>query len=416
MGGLGLLILTFGFHVRPNVPPINVLLIIISVVTAASTLENAGGLKYLVKIAEKVIRKHPSQITFIAPIVTYIFTFLSGTTHISYSILPVIAEVARETNVRPERPLSASVTAAQQAITASPISAATATLISLLGPKGIELSHILIICVPSTLLGVIICSAVANKIGKELNEDSLCIAKMKAILEEEKSQKSNTLKKENEDPKYGKISIGIFIIGIMFIIMFGSFKNLRPKWEINGEIIELKMTSIIQIIMLSISAITIMVCNLNPPEIVRGNIFRSGMQAVIAIFGIAWLGITFFSENKDYIFNLIQDKIQSAPWLFTICLFVLSILLVSQATTTSALFPLGVDLGIPALTLLPMFPSVNGLFFLPNHPTIIAAINFDRTGSTKIGKYVLNHSFMIPGLVATISSVLIGFLLTFILY
>ena len=198
--------------------------------------------------------------------------------------------------------------------------------------------------------------------------------------------------------------------------MFGSFKNLRPKWEINGEIIELKMTSIIQIIMLSISAITIMVCNLNPPEIVRGNIFRSGMQAVIAIFGIAWLGITFFSENKDYIFNLIQDKIQSAPWLFTICLFVLSILLVSQATTTSALFPLGVDLGIPALTLLPMFPSVNGLFFLPNHPTIIAAINFDRTGSTKIGKYVLNHSFMIPGLVATISSVLIGFLLTFILY
>jgi anaerobic C4-dicarboxylate transporter DcuA len=202
-------------------------LIIISVVTAASTLENAGGLKYLVKLAEKVIRKHPDQITFIAPIVTYLFTFLSGTTHISYSILPVIAEVSRETNVRPERPLSASVTAAQQAITASPISAATATLISLLGPQGIELIHILLICVPSTLCGVVICSMVANKIGKELDEDPICIEKIKNIkLEEGSKGKSN---EKNKSEKYGKISIAIFIIGIIFIIIFGSFKNLRPK-------------------------------------------------------------------------------------------------------------------------------------------------------------------------------------------
>jgi anaerobic C4-dicarboxylate transporter DcuA len=226
MGGLGLSILTFIFHVQPNKPPINVLLIIISVVTAASTLENAGGLKYLVKLAEKVIRKHPSQITFIAPIVTYLFTFLSGTTHISYSILPVIAEVSRETGVRPERPLSASVTAAQQAITASPISAATATLISLLGPQGIELIHILMICVPATLLGVVMCSVVANKIGKELNEDPICIERIKKIkMEEEKSKKKN----ESEESKYGKISILIFLLGIVLIVMFGSFKNLRPK-------------------------------------------------------------------------------------------------------------------------------------------------------------------------------------------
>jgi len=411
MGGLGLAVLTFGFHVQPNAPPIEVLLIVTAVVTAASTLENAGGLKCLVVVAEKLIRKHPHQITFIGPFITYLFTFLSGTTHISYSILPVIAEVSRETGVRPERPLSACVTAAQQAITASPISAATAILVALLSPYNIELFDILKICVPATLAATLIASLVSSRMGKDLDQDTEYLERMK-ILEQEEKKEDNKNTSGESIPKTAKLSVFLFLLGIFAIVFFGSFKTFRPRWDIDGEIIVMNMTVIIQIIMLVVSAVIVLACNLNTPDIVKGNVFRAGMQAVIAIFGISWLGNTFFRENMDYIIYLIKGQIESNPLTFSLYLFLLSIFLVSQAATVRALFPLGISLGIPPMELVAMFPAVNGLFFLPNHPVILAAINFDRTGTTTIGKYILNHSFMLPGLAATISAVIIGYALS----
>lgn len=153
VGGLGVGVMVFIFGLTPSTPPIDVILIILSVVLAAASLQASGGLDLLVKLAEKILRRHPRYITLLAPFICYIFTFMSGTGHVVYSLLPVISEVARDSGIRPERPLSISVIASQQAITASPISAAMAAMIGLMAPLGVSISTIMMICVPATLIG-----------------------------------------------------------------------------------------------------------------------------------------------------------------------------------------------------------------------------------------------------------------------
>jgi anaerobic C4-dicarboxylate transporter DcuA len=406
MGGLGLAILAFFFHLKPTDPPFDLLLIITSVVTAAGTLEAAGGLGYLSALAEKAIKKYPHRITFIAPFITYILTFLAGTGHIIYSILPIIATVARETGVRPERPLTASVIASQQAAVASPISAPTAILISLLAPQGIGLLDILCILVPATLGGVLVTTLVVNKLGKELSEEPSYVAYM-----------SNNIQKVNKEKVTAhanvststKLSVFLFMMGISIIVILGTFKGLRPTWQIGGKLVELDMPTIIEILMLSVAALILIICQVKPNEITKSSVFTGGIQAVISIMGISWLGDTFVKANQVEIMALIQSQIVKHPWQFSFILFFMSILLVSQTATIRALIPLGLALGIPAITLLAASPAVNGLFFIPNYPTLLAAINLDRTGTTRVGKYVLNHSFMIPGLIATSTAVIIAF-------
>lgn len=143
----------------------------------------------------------------------------------------------------------------------------------------------------------------------------------------------------------------------------------------------------------------------------QGSVFPAGMQAVIAIFGIAWMGDTFINGNITELTGSIEGIVRQMPWLFGLALFVMSILLYSQAATVRAIVPLGIALGISPMMLIALFPAVNGYFFIPNYPTVVAAINFDRTGTTGIGKWILNHSFMMPGMVATIVSIVIGLLL-----
>jgi len=406
MGGLGLAILTFFFHLQPTEPPFCVLLIITSVVTAAGTLEAAGGLGYLSSLAEKAIKKYPHRITFIAPLITYIFTFLAGTGHIIYSILPIIATVARETGVRPERPLTTSVIAAQQAAMASPISAPTAILIGLLAPHGIELIDMLCILIPATLGGMLITTLIINKTGKELNEEPGYAEFLKSSQEANRNNQSTALSKVTTS---AKLSVILFGIGILFIILLGAFKGLRPSWEKNGKLIPMDMSIVIAIMMLSIAALIVLICKLKPTEITKASVFTGGIQAVISILGISWLGDTFVNANQAQIMELVQAQILKHPWQFSIILFCMSILLVSQTATIRALIPLGLTLGIPALTLLAAAPAVNGLFFIPSYPTLLAAVNIDRTGTTRIGKYILNHSFMLPGLIATFSAVIIAF-------
>lgn len=406
MGGLGLAILAFFFHIKPTEPPFEVVLIIASVVTAAGALEAAGGLTYLSSVAEKAIKRYPHRITFIAPLITYIFTFLAGTGHIIYSILPIIATVARETGVRPERPLTTSVIAAQQAVMASPISAPTAILISLLAPQGIELLDMLCILLPATLGGMLITTLVINRRGKELSEEPAYIAMLKAKAEEANQEKTVTQAKVTRS---AQVSVILFIIGITLIVLLGAFKNLRPTWQINGKAIPMDMTTTIAILMLSTAALMALFCKFKVAEIPKSSVFNAGIQAVISILGIAWLGDTFVKANQEQIMELVQGQILKYPWQFSFILFFMSILLVSQTTTIRALIPLGLALGIPAMTLLAAAPAVNGLFFIPNYPTILAAVNLDHTGTTKIGKFVLNHSFMLPGLIATTTAVLIAF-------
>jgi anaerobic C4-dicarboxylate transporter DcuA len=410
MGGVGLAILVFGFGLQPTSAPIDVMLMILAVVTAAGALQASGGMEYLVHLAEKALRKNPKWITFIAPIVTYIFTFCAGTGHVAYSVLPVIAEVSRESGVRPERPMSIAVIASQQAITASPISAATVALLALLTDFNITLLEILMISIPSTFIACMLAAFVSSKMGKELSMDPEYLKRLEAGLAPIKKDKKTFI-----PTKGAKLSVIFFLLAAVLVVILGSFEELRPGWTIDEVFTRMTMPAAIEIVMLTIAALIIIFCKPNVEDIVSGSVFRAGATAVVAIFGIAWMGDTFFQGNLALISGSISDLVTSAPWLFAIALFALSILLYSQAATVRTLMPLGVALGINPALLIAMFPAVNGYFFIPNYPTVVAAINFDRTGTTRIGKYILNHSFMVPGLIATVGAVAIGIFLSSII-
>lgn len=408
MGGIGLAILTFGFGLQPTSPPIDVMLMIAAVISAASCMQAAGGLDYMVKLAERLLRKNPSQVTILSPIVTYLFTFVAGMGHVAYSVLPVIAEVATETKIRPERPLGIAVIASQQAITASPISAATVALLGLLAGFDVTLFDILKITIPATIIGVLVGALFSMKVGKELADDP----EYRKRLTEGYLDVKKVEIKDIHNKRHAVLSVLIFILATVFIVFFGSFDSLRPVFVIDGETVRLGMSAIIEIVMLSAAALILLLTRTDGMKATQGSVFPAGMQAVIAIFGIAWMGDTFLQGNMLQLTQSIEGVVRQMPWLFGIALFAMSILLYSQAATVRALMPLGIALGISPMILVALFPAVNGYFFIPNYPTVVAAINFDRTGTTRIGKYVLNHSFMLPGLVST--GVAIGLGLLFI--
>lgn len=407
MGGIGLAILTFVFGLEPTAPPIDVMLMIAAVISAVSCMQAAGGLDLMVRVAEKLLRKHPSRVTILSPLVTYIFTFVAGTGHVAYSVLPVIAEVAAETKIRPERPLGIAVIASQQAITASPISAATVALLGLLTGFDITLFDILKITVPATLIGVLVGAFCSLRVGKELVDDP----EYQKRLADGTYQPLKLEAQNVENKNKARISIIVFLATTVAIVLFGSFPGLRPAFNVEGVSTPLNMPNLIEILMLSAAALILLLTRTNGMKAVQGSIFPAGMQAVIAIFGIAWMGDTFLQGNMIEIRAAIEDVVTRMPWLFGIALFVMSILLYSQAATVRALMPLGIALAISPYMLIAMFPAVNGYFFIPNYPTVVAAINFDRTGTTRIGRFVLNHSFMLPGLVATIVAVGVGLLM-----
>lgn len=408
MGGAGLAVLVFGFGLEPGKIPIDVMLMIAAVISAAAAMQAAGGLDYLVKMAERLLRKHPSRITILSPLVTYFFTFIAGTGHIAYSVLPVIAEVARETKIRPERPLGIAVIASQQAITASPISAATAAFLGLLMAfnPNITLLNILMVSIPATLVGVLIGAVSSQKVGKELEDDPEYQRRLKEGKMDDASGKSTNVK----NLRNAKLSVIFFVLATILIVVFGSIKSIQPTF--NGT--PIKMEYIIEILMLTASAIILLLTKTDGIEVTKGNVFIAGMQALIAIFGIAWMGDTFIGGNMELLRGSIEHVVKEMPWIFGIALFVMSILLYSQAATVSAIMPLGIALGLSPWVLIALYPAVNGYFFIPNYPTIVAAINFDRTGTTRIGKYILNHSFMRPGLVASVVGVAMGFLLIYL--
>lgn len=412
MGGLGLSILTFGFQLAPANVPIDVMLMIIAVVVAASCMQAAGGLNYLVQIAEKILRKNPKNITFIAPMTTFLFTMFAGTGHIAYSVLPVISEVSRHTGIRPERPLSMAVLASQFAIVASPISAAVVTLTNFLEPKGISMMQILGVTIPATILGLAVAAIIMNKMGKELQDDPEYQRRLTIPLYQNSLAEKTSHSATNIVTKTAKISVGLFFFGIMTVVILGAFPSLRPL--ANGT--PMSMAASIEIVMLTIGALIVLICKPCVSSITQGNVFIAGMRAVIAIFGIAWLGDTLFNAHLDEIKNVVQSVVESAPWTFAIALFIFSIIVNSQGATITVLAPLALGLGIPAIYLVAMFPAVNGYFFIPNYGPIIAAIDFDQTGTTKIGRYIFNHSFMIPGLITTIVSIAFGFVFMKIIF
>ena len=410
-GGLGLAILTFGFGLEPTSPPIDVMLMMMAVVAAASAMQAAGGLDLMVKAATKLLRKNPKYITFMAPAVTYIFTIFAGTGHVAYSVLPVIAEVARRNAIRPERPLSMAVIASQFSIVASPIAAAVTSAVSYLTPYHLSIGQILMVTMPSTVLGIAIACIFVNKMGKELKDDPEYQRRLKdpAYQEIFAAQVSEVEMESSAGERSAKISLFIFICAAVLVVILGSSSAFRPAFaQADGTMKALTMPHTIEIVMLTAGALIIMLCKPDGTAITRGSVFHAGMRAAMAIFGVAWLGDTLFNAHLDELKTLVSGLVETAPWTFAFALFAFSVLVNSQGATVATLFPLGVSLGIPPEIMVGTFVAVNGYFFIPNYGPIIASIDFDTTGTTRIGRYILNHSFMIPGLLSMAFSLVLG--------
>src|SRR3954471_3273204 len=403
-GAVGLLVLVAGFGIAPAAIPGEVLIIVLTVIMAASAMEVAGGIDYLVRIAEKIIRKNPKQVTIIAPLVTYGFTFAAGTGHIVYPLLPVIYEVAHENGIRPKRPMAVATIASQQAITASPVSAATAAMIGLMATHGFGLVQILLICVPSTLLAVLIAAFVQLRVGKELKDDP---EYQKLLASGELQPPGKATGVEPPPLKKGaQASAFVFLGGVALVVLAGIFPALRTVASAPDK--PLTMPVAIAIVMLAVAALILTITKAPIGDVPKCKTCQSGVTAIIGILGLAWLGDTFINANREVIIGGLSNMAKAAPWTFAIGLFVASMLLYSQAATAKALMPLGLSLGIPAPFLIGMFPAVNGYFFIPNYGTLIAAMEFDRSGTTRMGSYLLNHSFMIPGLVSTVVAITVG--------
>jgi anaerobic C4-dicarboxylate transporter DcuA len=362
-------------------------------------------------VAERIIRKNPKQVTIVAPLVTYGFTFASGTGHIVYPLLPVIYEVARENGIRPERPMAIATIASQQAITASPVSAATAAMIGLLAARHFGLVQILLICVPATLVSVLIAAVVQLKVGKELKDDPEYQRRLQSGEVEPPSRSGGGGPALPAVKPGARTSAMIFFGGVALVVLAGIFPALRTVPGKSAEPIVVGMPIAIAIVMLAVAALILAITRAPVSDVPKCKTCQSGITAIIGILGLAWLGDTFISANQDAIIGGLSSMAKAAPWTFSIGLFIASMLLYSQAATARALMPLGLSLGIPASSLIGMFPAVNGYFFIPNYGTLIAAMQFDRSGTTRIGKYLLNHSFMLPGLITTAGGVGIGLLI-----
>jgi anaerobic C4-dicarboxylate transporter DcuB len=404
-GGVGMLIMTFILRVKPSDPPITVILIMIAVICAASTMQACGGLEFMVKIAEKILRKNPQMITVLAPVVSYLFTFMCGTGHIVYSLLPVINEISIETGVRPERPISAAIVSSQQAITACPIAAATVAILAFMAESSytsVNLFTLLLVCVPATLIGTIAAAFSVIKKGKELADDPEFQARVAAGLIEDFSKKTVI---EKPTTKNAKISVTIFLSAMVVIVLLGAFNSFIPKFADDSV---LPMTSVIEIFMLVAAAIMVIACKLDSDKILDQPVFRTGMFAVVLAFGLCWLVNTFIGDQASFITENMSALTNKYPWIYIIAVFIVGAITTSQSSTTMIMVPIGIALGLPANIIVAGWIACSSNYFIPASGQCVAALAFDSAGTTKIGKFVLNHSYMVPGLVCTVVSVLVA--------
>jgi len=412
ISGIGLVIYVFVFRMPPGGPPGTVLGMIIAVITALAAMQAAGGLDFMIGAAGRILAGHPRQVTFLAPLVTYVLVLASGTQHVVYALLPVIAEASRKAGIRPERPLSASVIAAQNGLIASPIGAAAVALVGLLAGVNVGLPQILLVIVPATVIGTLLGTLSVAWRGKELADDPEYNRRLKeGTITEVATQQ--TLEGVARRRAIG--SCLVFLAAILLVVSIGLFPGARPVYEklVEGvtETGQVEMGRAIMIIMLAAAGLIMVFFKASPEAAVKGSIMKGGLVALISILGVSWLGSSFFEGNQQAIVGGISSAIQSYPWVFALGMFVLSILLFSQAATVITLVPVGLALGLSAPLLVGAYAAVNGIFFLPTYGTLLAAVSFDQTGTTRIGKYLLNHSFMRPGLVATASSTAVAMVL-----
>lgn len=401
-GGLGLAVLTIGFGLPIGSPPVDVILIIMTVVVAASALQAAGGMDYLVRLASKFMRKNPKYLNIIAPITTWVMTIMAGTGFIVFSMLPVIAEIAKDSGIRPSRTLAGSVVASQIAISGSPISAAMAAMLTIMEGNGITFIVVMSVCLPASFVAAMVAAFIASRQGCELENDEVYLERLqKGLVHKYEEKKGESTTRE-------KFSVVLFIIATIAIVILAAFPQLRPGFDIGKP---MGTRDIIIICMLSAACLMVVFCKTSPDSIVLAPTFRSGMSSLAVILGIVTLGTTFVDAHMGQIKAIAGDVLSAYPILLALVLFLTCALLYSQGATTPLIIPLAIALDVPTWAILASFVAVTGVFVLPTYPTSLAAIEFDSTGSTRVGKYILNHPFMLPGLGGIIAGVAFGFII-----
>lgn len=400
-GGLGVLILTLVCGMKPGAIPFDVIEIIMAVIAAIAAMQVAGGMDYLVGLAEKLLRRHPRYVTFLAPLVTYLMTLLAGTGHTAFSTLPVIAEVAKEQGVRPSRPLSIAVVASQIAITASPLSAAVVFFASILEPRGVSYLALLGVALPSTMAAIFCAAVITNFLGTELKDDAIYQARLARGDVTLRGEKVYTTRPG------ARRAVLLFLTGIVAVVLYAT--AISDSVGLLASPV-LPRNEAIVVFMLTVATLICLTCRVDSSEILSASTFKSGMSACICVMGVAWLGDTFVKAHLSEIQTLAGDMLQRYPWMLALVLFFAATLLYSQAATTKALMPAALMLGVSPLAAVASFAAVSALFVLPTYPTLLAAVEMDDTGSTRIGKFVFNHSFIIPGVLAIAFSVAFGFL------
>jgi len=411
ISGIGLAILVFCFGMKPGTPPTDVIYIIIAAVTCAGIMQASGGMDWLIQLAEKMLRKHPDRITFLAPLATFFLTVLVGTGHVVYTLMPIICDIALKKGIRPERPCGVASIASQVGITCSPIAAAVVAFVSISNANGFDVTipQVLMITIPACICGLMAAAAASYKRGLDLDKDPVFQAKI-ADPEQRAYIYGNTATTlDREIPQSAKNSVFIFLGALVMVVFFAIF---LPKLTY----LHVKMNQVIQIIMITAAALMIIFCKASPKKAVAGPVWQSGMVAVVAIYGIAWMADTYFSHYMPQIQEMLKGIVTEYPWAIALVFFAVSVLINSQGAVVVAMLPLAYSLGIPGVVLLGVLPSVYGYFFIPNYPSDIATVNFDRSGTTVIGKYLLNHSFMMPGLICVTVSTIVAYLLTLLIF
>ncbi|QQF77216.1 anaerobic C4-dicarboxylate transporter [Histophilus somni] len=412
VSGIGLAIEVFIFRMPVGKAPIDVMLIILAVVTCASVLEAAGGLKFMLQMAERVLRSNPKRVTILGPLVTYFMTFMLGTGHSVYSIMPIIGDVALKNNIRPERPMAAASVASQLAITSSPLSAAVVfylgKITALPGFEHITLLDIICVTVPATLAGTIALSLYSLRRGKELEYDKEYQRRLQDPIWRERILSTTSTTLNDVLPPAAKQSVYLFLLSLVVIVMIAMFPEIRTIGSASKPI---SMSLIIQMMMLCFGGIILLATRTNPQTVPNGVVFKSGMVAAIAIFGIAWMSGTYFQYAMPQFKAGITEMVETYPWTFALALFAVSVVINSQAPTAVMMLPVGIELGLSPALLVGLMAATYAYFFIPNYPSDIATVNFDVTGTTKIGKYYFNHSFMAPGLIGVFTACVVGYLI-----
>lgn len=452
ISGIGLALLVFGFGLKPGTPPTDVIYIIIAAVTCAGIMQASGGMDWLIQIAEKMLRRHPDRITFLAPLTTFFLTVLVGTGHVVYTLMPIICDIALKKGIRPERPCGVASIASQVGITCSPIAAAVVAFVSISNTNGfnITIPQVLMVSIPACLCGLMAAASASYRRGLDLDKDPEFQKKIADPVQREYIYGSNATTLDKEIPQSAKNAVYIFLGALAVIVFFAiyqealpSYRTLRavhdanalyitPDLSVSGDQLvkanvylkgatewydkTLPMNIVIQVVMITAAALMIIFCKASPKKAVAGPVWQSGMVAVVAIYGIAWLADTYFSNYLNEMKVMLAGVVAQYPWSIAFVFFLVSVLINSQGAVVVAMLPLAYTLGIDGPVLLGVLPAVYGYFFIPNYPSDIATVNFDRSGTTVIGKYLLNHSFMMPGLICVFTSTIVAYILASLFY